>query len=86
MQKQLGKLASLNCTRMEPYQQLIEGGLTTEEAVSASLMQDEASELEYRAGVVEMRDRLRASSHPGAEVAAASSPLPFLARCSLIQP
>ena len=57
---------------MEPYQQLVEGELSTEEAVSASLLQDEASELEYRAKVAGLRDRWRASSLPRAEVAGAS--------------
>ena len=62
MQKQLEELSSLHAAKMRPYQQLIERVLSTEEAVSASLMQDEASELEYRARVAGLRDRLRASS------------------------
>ena len=67
MQKQLEELASLNAAKIEPYHQLMESGALTEEAISASLTQDEASELEYRAGVAELRDRLRASSPTGAE-------------------
>ena len=43
----------------------------TDEAVSASLMQDEASELEYCAGVAELRYLLQASSPTAGEATAA---------------
>ena len=56
---------------MKPYHQLMESGVLTEKTISASLTQDEASELEYRAGVAELRDKLRASSPTGGETAAA---------------
>ena len=71
MQSLLEELVSLQAAKMEPYQQLIESGALTEEAVSVILTQDEASELEYRAGVAELRDKLRASSPTGGEAAAA---------------
>ena len=67
MKKQLEELASLNTAKMELYQQLMESKALTNEAISAILKQDEASELEYRACVAELRDRLRASSPAGIE-------------------
>ena len=67
----LDELASLHAAKMEPYQQLIEGGAQTDEAVSELLMQDEASELEYRARVAELQDRLRASTFSEGDAAAA---------------
>ena len=56
MQDLLEELVSLHAAKMEPYQQLIESGVQTDEAVSELLMQDEASELEYRARVVGLQD------------------------------
>ena len=41
------------------------------ETIFAFLTQDEASELEYHAGLAELRNRLRASSLAGCEAAAA---------------
>ena len=68
MHKQLEELASANAAKMEPYHQLMESRALTEEAISASLTQDDTSELEYRAGVAELKDRLRASSSTGGEL------------------
>ena len=70
MQKKSEELASLNAAKVEPYQQLMESKALTDEAISAILRQDDASELECRAGVAELRDRLRASSSTEGEAAA----------------
>ena len=70
MQKKVEELAPLNAANMEPYHQLMESGALTEEAISVSLTQDEASELEYRAGVAELRGELRVSSPNGGDAAA----------------
>ena len=64
-------LASLNAAKRKSYQQLMESGALTKEAISASLTQGEASELEYRAGVAELRDKLCASSPTSCETGAA---------------
>ena len=71
MQNQLEELASLNADKVEPYQQLITGKVLTDEAVSSTLMQNEASGFWYRADVAKLRNRLRASSPTGREATAA---------------
>ena len=71
MRKQLERLASLNAANMKPYQQLMESKALTDEAISTILTQDEASELEYRTGMAELRHRLRASFPTGSKAAAA---------------
>ena len=56
MQRQLEELVSMNAAKMGTYRQLMERMALTDEAISAIQMQDEASELEYRAEVAD-RDR-----------------------------
>ena len=71
MQSLLEELVSLHAAKMEPYKQLIESGVQTDEAVSELLMQDEAFELEYRARVARLQDRLRVSTSSEGDAAAA---------------
>ena len=71
---------------IEPYHQLLESGALTEEAISASLTQDETSELEYRTGVAELRDKLRAFPLLGVRLQLPLCSLPILVRCSMHRP
>ena len=83
MHSLLEELVSLHAAKMEPYQQLIEGGVQIDEAVSELLMQDEASELEYRAWVADLQDRQRAST--SSEGNAAAAPLTPISSDAVLQ-